>query len=66
MCKIFFSGDFSALPYNPQGTLGLSTGGLAVQRHRDDRGVPETSGVLLSSSLPPLLHSPLLFRPKNC
>lgn len=65
MCKIFFRGDFSALPYSPQGTLGLSTGGLAVRRHRDDRDVPETSGVL-SSRLPPLLHSPLLFRPKNC
>lgn len=53
---------------NLQGTLGL--GGLAVQRHRGDRDVPEASGATaelkalaspaLTSSLKPSL-APLLF-----
>lgn len=66
-CTIFFSGDISAsLLCSPQGTLGLSIGVLAVQRRRDNRDVPEASGALLGSRLPPNLPSPLLFRPKNC
>lgn len=62
-CARFFSVATSraVLLCSPQGTLGFSADGLAVQRHRDDREVPEASGVLLGSRLPPPLLSLLFF-----
>lgn len=62
----FFSSDISTnVAVQPSGDP-LSIGGLAVQRHRDDREVPEALELPLGSRILPPLPSALLFRPKNC